>query len=63
MSSRSLCVLNAGSSSLKFALYRVAPDGAPQRAMSGEAEGIGDDVTWLGVWTFEDGSAEWAPAG
>ena len=41
MSSRSLCVLNAGSSSLKFALYRVAPDGAPQRAMSGEAEGIG----------------------
>jgi acetate kinase len=37
MSSRSLCVLNAGSSSLKFALYRVAPDGAPQRAMSGEA--------------------------
>jgi acetate kinase len=41
MTSRSLCVLNAGSSSLKFALYRVAPGGALQRTLSGEAEGIG----------------------
>jgi acetate kinase len=43
MTSRSVCVLNAGSSSLKFALYRVAPDGAPQRTQSGEVEGIGGD--------------------
>ncbi len=41
MTSRSICVLNAGSSSLKFALYRVAADGAPQRVLSGEIERIG----------------------
>jgi len=54
MTTRCLCVLNAGSSSLKFALYRVtAPDGslnpAPPgahagtltRALSGEVERIG----------------------
>jgi acetate kinase len=41
MTPRSLCVLNAGSSSLKFALYRVAPDGTPQRTLSGEVERIG----------------------
>jgi len=45
MISRCLCVLNAGSSSLKFALYRVAPDGAAsgtlRRALSGEVERIG----------------------
>jgi acetate kinase len=50
MTSRCLCVLNAGSSSLKFALYRVtAPDGAPNGtpkeglhpALSGEVERIG----------------------
>jgi acetate kinase len=38
-------VLNAGSSSLKFALYRVAPDGVPSetliRALAGEVERIG----------------------
>jgi acetate kinase len=48
MTSRCLCVLNAGSSSLKFALYRVAaPDGTPNgglhRALSGEVERIGDN--------------------
>ena len=42
MTSRCLCVLNAGSSSLKFALYRVMPDGAPRRALSGEVERIGE---------------------
>jgi acetate kinase len=36
-------VLNAGSSSLKFALYRVAPDGTPIRALSGEVERIGGE--------------------
>ena len=54
MTSRCLCVLNAGSSSLKFALYRVAaadapPNAAPPgarngtliRALSGEVERIG----------------------
>ena len=50
MTSRCLCVLNAGSSSLKFALYRVAAaDGSPNaappgtltRALSGEVERIG----------------------
>jgi acetate kinase len=43
MPSRCLCVLNAGSSSLKFALYRVAPDGTPIRALSGEVERIGGE--------------------
>jgi acetate kinase len=51
MTSRCLCVLNAGSSSLKFALYRVAaangsPNAAPNgtliHALSGEVERIGD---------------------
>jgi len=54
MTSRCLCVLNAGSSSLKFALYRVAaadrspntappeaPNGMLIRALSGEVERIG----------------------
>ena len=41
MTSRSVCVLNAGSSSLKFALYRVAPEGTLIRALSGEVERIG----------------------
>src|ERR1700756_3724834 len=35
-----LCVLNAGSSSLKFAVYKVA-DGALSRSQSGEVERIG----------------------
>ena len=43
MPSRCLCVLNAGSSSLKFALYRGAPDGTPIRALSGEVERIGGE--------------------
>jgi len=37
-----LCVLNAGSSSLKFAVYGVA-DGAPHRLQSGEVERIGGE--------------------
>ena len=50
MTSRCLCVLNAGSSSLKFALYRVAaadaspntaPNGTLIRTLSGEVERIG----------------------
>jgi acetate kinase len=49
MTSHCLCVLNAGSSSLKFALYRVdSSDGAdatigaePTRELSGAVEGIG----------------------
>ena len=43
MTSRSLCVLNAGSSSLKFALYRVGEDGVPRRAQSGLVERIGGE--------------------
>jgi acetate kinase len=43
MTSRSLCVLNAGSSSLKFALYQVAEDGTPRRAQSGLVERIGGE--------------------
>ena len=56
MTSRCLCVLNAGSSSLKFALYRItaagetpnagapndAPNETPTRTLSGEVERIGD---------------------
>jgi acetate kinase len=41
MEDRRLCVLNAGSSSLKFALYVVA-DGALRRSQSGEVERVGD---------------------
>ncbi|HME25185.1 MAG TPA: acetate/propionate family kinase [Acetobacteraceae bacterium] len=37
-----LCVLNAGSSSLKFAVYGVV-DGQPRRAQSGEVERIGGE--------------------
>jgi acetate kinase len=40
MPNRRLCVLNAGSSSLKFALYGVA-DGVLHRSQSGEVERIG----------------------
>lgn len=40
MPNRRLCVLNAGSSSLKFATYDVT-DGALQRGQSGEVERIG----------------------
>jgi acetate kinase len=40
MEDRRLCVLNAGSSSLKFAIYGVA-DGTLQRSQSGEVERIG----------------------
>jgi acetate kinase len=36
-----LLVVNAGSSSLKFALYELAGGAAPVRAWSGELEGIG----------------------
>lgn len=39
MSDRRLCVMNAGSSSLKFGVYRV--DGGLQRQQNGEVEGIG----------------------
>src|ERR1700748_2572313 len=35
-----LCVLNAGSSSLKFAVYGI-DDGTPQQLQSGEVERIG----------------------
>jgi acetate kinase len=41
MTLRCLSVLNAGSSSLKFALYRLTSDGTLARALSGEVEGIG----------------------
>ncbi len=37
-----LCILNAGSSSLKFAVYNVA-DGRPRQAGSGEVERIGGE--------------------
>jgi acetate kinase len=40
MEDHRLCVLNAGSSSLKFALYVVA-DGALRRSQSGEVERVG----------------------
>ena len=40
MTSRCLCVLNAGSSSLKFAVYGVA-NGALRRWQSGEVEQVG----------------------
>ncbi len=40
MENRRLCVLNAGSSSLKFAVYVVA-DGALRRSQSGEVERVG----------------------
>jgi acetate kinase len=55
MTSRSLCVLNAGSSSLKFALYRVAPEGTLIRALSGEVERIGGQGRLL--LTRADGAA------
>ena len=42
MEDRRLCVLNAGSSSLKFAVYGVA-DGALRRIQSGEVERIGGE--------------------
>ena len=43
MENRRLCVLNAGSSSLKFAVYAVADDGALRRSQSGEVERIGGE--------------------
>jgi acetate kinase len=42
MENRRLCVLNAGSSSLKFAVYLVA-DGALRRSQSGEVERVGGE--------------------
>jgi acetate kinase len=42
MENRHLCVLNAGSSSLKFAVYTIA-DGTPRRSQSGEVDRIGGE--------------------
>jgi acetate kinase len=42
MENRRLCVLNAGSSSLKFAVYAIA-DGALRRSQSGEVERVGGE--------------------
>lgn len=42
MTNRRLCVLNAGSSSLKYAVYRVEAGGL-RRSQSGEVENIGGD--------------------
>jgi acetate kinase len=42
MDDRRLCVLNAGSSSLKFGVYGVT-DGSPHRTQSGEVERIGGE--------------------
>jgi acetate kinase len=41
MENRRLCVLNAGSSSLKFAVYAVANGGTLHRGQSGEVERVG----------------------
>jgi acetate kinase len=41
MQDRRLCVLNAGSSSLKFAVYVVADDGILRRSQNGEVECVG----------------------
>ncbi|EGD60525.1 acetate kinase [Novosphingobium nitrogenifigens DSM 19370] len=38
---RGLVSLNAGSSSIKFGLYRLDPDGRPRHAAGGKIEGIG----------------------
>ena len=38
---RSILVLNAGSSSIKFALYPAASDGGDNAGCHGEIEGIG----------------------
>src|SRR5690348_11499691 len=54
MQDRRLCVLNAGSSSLKFAVYGVA-DGGPSRLQSGEVERIGGEGRLL--TTSADGNA------
>jgi len=54
MQDRRLCVLNAGSSSLKFAVYGVA-DGGPSRLQSGEVERIGGEGRLL--TTSADGKA------
>ena len=54
MQDRRLCVLNAGSSSLKFAVYGVA-DGGPSRLQSGEVERIGGEGRLL--ITSADGKA------
>ena len=43
-----LCVLNAGSSSLKFAMYIVA-DGEPRLAQSGEVDRIGMEQEFVKV--------------
>ena len=42
MENRRLCVLNAGSSSLKFAVYALS-DGALRRSQSGEVERVGGE--------------------
>jgi acetate kinase len=60
MTPRRLCVLNAGSSSLKFAVYRIADDGTPQRAMFGEVGGIGGEGR-LRLSQTDDAAAREAP--
>jgi acetate kinase len=59
MTSRCLCVLNAGSSSLKFALYQMDPNGTQTgkliRTLSGEVEHIGGEGRLL--ITPADGTA------
>jgi acetate kinase len=42
MENRRLCVLNAGSSSLKFAVYAISDD-ALSRSQSGEVEQVGGE--------------------
>ena len=52
MTDRHLCIMNAGSSSLKFAIYEVTPAG-PRRSMQGAVEGIGEPEARLRMNTSD----------
>ena len=54
MTDRHLCIMNAGSSSLKFAIYEVTPAG-PRRSMQGAVEGIGEPEARLRL-SYNDGT-------
>ncbi len=59
----SLLVLNAGSSSLKFAVFRQAPGAKLHRAISGQLSGIGQGKAQFAVRAATGEALDWAPPG
>src|SRR5690349_2990270 len=57
-----ILVLNAGSSSLKFATFAASPGGAPIRNLRGQLAGIGQGETKLSVSDERGNRLQWGKA-